>query len=290
MTFTPGLDVSEFQKVINWPQVYGAGYRFAIIKASEGMHTFDAQFETNYNGAKAAGLVVGVYHFVHPEVAAADQLAHFLQVLGDRTPDLPIALDHEFASNDPAAVTSVITDLVTGITQHTGRKPMIYTRASYWDPLVHGGLNWPDYDLWIANYGASTPALPKAWQSWRFWQYSETGQINGVPSDKVDLDWFNGTVDELKIYVQQSGGPAMTSAPPGEFPKTMYIIAAAGLNLRQQPNTSATILQKIPRGTKIQVEAGSAGLYVQISAPAAGWIAKGDGAGVDYISSSAPQP
>ena len=43
--------------------------------------------------------------------------------------------------------------------------------------------NWP---LWIAQYGAREPAKT-AWPTWVCWQYSNTGEIDGI-SGKVDLN------------------------------------------------------------------------------------------------------
>jgi len=71
------------------------------------------------------------------------------------------------------------------------------------------------------------------------------------------------------------------------FPKTMYVIVPAGLNLRQAPSTSAPVLQKLQYGTQIQVEAGASDIFVQISAPASGWVAQGSGSKV-YISATKP--
>ena len=55
-----------------------------------------------------------------------------------------------------------------------------------------------NYKLWIANYKVAEPRVPQPWTSWEFWQYSETGVIDGIDDNKVDLDWYNGTFASLK--------------------------------------------------------------------------------------------
>jgi lysozyme len=293
MGYTPGIDVSLYQKDVNWAEVYAAGARFAFIKCSQGVTVTDPKFATNWTNAKAAGMLVGVYHFINPTLAAADQLTHLLQVLGDRTPDLPIALDVEKpVDSDPPDVTQVVTDFVTLLTQRTGRKPLLYTGPSYWNAHVHGGLNWAEYDLWIANYGVTTPMLPKAWTTWRFWQYSGSGQIDGV-STPVDRNWFNGSEDDLKAYAQHGTTPAAQTVAPANvqaapITQVMYIITRDGLRVHDNPAISATVIKSLPYKTKLIVEAQVSGIFVKISSPLVGWIAKGEG-NEDYIGSDLPQ-
>lgn len=61
-----GIDVSEEQGVINWPQVAQAGIRFAIMKCYEGNKGLDPFFKKNVAGAKAAGIGCGAYQFIYP--------------------------------------------------------------------------------------------------------------------------------------------------------------------------------------------------------------------------------
>src|SRR5436190_24372522 len=49
-TTVDGIDVSHWQGTIDWSQVAGSGYRFAILKATEGQ-TFD---DPNYAGYRTA--------------------------------------------------------------------------------------------------------------------------------------------------------------------------------------------------------------------------------------------
>src|SRR5436190_9746823 len=67
-----GIDVSRFQKTIDWPSVAGAGIRFAFVQASRGSGTdctvkpeqcgADPYFAANRLAAETAGIRVGAYH------------------------------------------------------------------------------------------------------------------------------------------------------------------------------------------------------------------------------------
>ena len=63
--------MSEYQGVIDWSLVAAAGIKFAIIKATEGGSLLDPRFSTNWQAAKAAGIVRAAYHFFRPKTEVA---------------------------------------------------------------------------------------------------------------------------------------------------------------------------------------------------------------------------
>src|SRR6478672_1023511 len=65
-----GIDVSHYQGSVNWTSVKNAGRSFGWAKATEGTGTTDSTFTSNANNAKSAGVVIGGYHFAHPESAS----------------------------------------------------------------------------------------------------------------------------------------------------------------------------------------------------------------------------
>src|SRR5205823_6612872 len=62
----PGLDVSNWQRTIQWSAVARAGYRFAMLKASEGITYVDPYYRPNRSHAELRGLRVGAYDFARP--------------------------------------------------------------------------------------------------------------------------------------------------------------------------------------------------------------------------------
>src|SRR6202042_3382786 len=62
-----GPDVSASQGAIDWNAVAAAGHGFAFIRATSGVSTVDPQFESNWQGAGAAGLRRGAYHVAAPQ-------------------------------------------------------------------------------------------------------------------------------------------------------------------------------------------------------------------------------
>ena len=61
-----GTDVYDGNSTINWTQVKAAGISFAFAKASEGVSYTDTEYATYMKNGKAAGVLMGSYHFAHP--------------------------------------------------------------------------------------------------------------------------------------------------------------------------------------------------------------------------------
>src|SRR5581483_9551270 len=83
----------------------------------------------------------------------------------------------------------------------TGLTPIIYTSPGFWNGL---GVKAPaGVQLWVANWGVSSPRVPSGWSGWAFWQWSDTSSVPGVSN--ADSDVFNGSVAQLQAYAQSHG-------------------------------------------------------------------------------------
>ena len=197
-----GIDASHFQGVIDWSQVAASGIKFAITKATEGTNVKDSQFSANYDGIKANGMIRGAYHFFHPSSDAQAQATNFLSSVNVLAPgDLPPALDVEVNDGQGASVIiNGVQQWLQAVEAALGRKPMIYTTASFWNANLSGTGQFSDCPLWVAQYTFNPqPNIPQGFSNYAIWQFSEMGTINGVSGkNNVDLDRFNGTEDDLR--------------------------------------------------------------------------------------------
>lgn len=228
----PGVDVSKWQGVVNWPAVAKAGIVFAFDKATEGglvpgtsdalaikTGGLDADFRTNWKGMKAAGLVRGAYHFARPDLGnpPAREAAWFLSVVGPLAVGDLLALDFEPL---PAGQwVSWIKDWLAYVHQHTGVWPFFYTYQTGFPK--YGGITFAKIGgqsgLWLS--APSLTAMPGAIAGWpmtAIWQRSArpTSGIAGVP----DSDVFNGTRDQLLKYGKPAPTPTPVPAPPPPVP------------------------------------------------------------------------
>lgn len=195
----PGIDVSHWRGTIDWSAVAADGVEFAFVKATEGGDYTDPRFAENWAASKRAGVVRGAYHFFRPQTDAAAQAAHFLRTVQLAPGDLPPVLDVEVTDGRSAeSIAAGVRTWLQEVERATGRRPIIYTRASFWTAQMGGGFG--AYPLWVAHYGVSAPNIPAGWSRWTFWQHSDAGRVEGV-SGGVDLNWFNGGRAELDAFV-----------------------------------------------------------------------------------------
>src|SRR5260221_9542509 len=210
-----GIDVSKYEGSIDWNKVKGAGIGFGIARVSDGLNYPDATFDTNWAGMKSAGVVRGAYQYFEPAqdpIAQADMLLQHIGTMG--TGDLPPFIDVETMGGVSAsAVTVAVNKWLAHVEAATGRKALVYTGPSFWN-----GLSDPTVtaDLWIANWQVTCPSVPAAWASWKFWQYTATGTVSGVPVSNMDRDRFHGSMSDLLPYAggKSAPPPSATITPP----------------------------------------------------------------------------
>jgi lysozyme len=213
-----GIDVSHWDGIVNFQKAIDAGVKFVIIKAMDGK-VETRYFRDNYAGARNAGLIVGAYQWLYPssKISAGGQAREFINLLKGYPVDIVPVIDFEWTNWGGAPANPTESDLngyCVPFEAEYGTKPMIYTSAGYWNQ--YGNVMnqaWKEYPLWVANYGVSYPMIPRPWDRFNFWQFSASGdaQLYGIdPNVKraVDLDYWNGTYDELVNwcnYVPETG-------------------------------------------------------------------------------------
>jgi lysozyme len=134
------------------------------------------------------------------------------------------------------------------------RKPIIYSRAyflqDYFSEMGGGPPVWAkEYPLWLAQYPnvyveGSQPSLPRGWFQWTFWQYSQTGRVNGINA-KVDLNVFNGSLEQLYRFagVESSSGRPLQKHTVVAGDSFESIANRYGLTLRELINANPQLLK-----------------------------------------------
>ena len=198
----PGIDVSHWQSEIDWAAVAASEIRFCFIKATDGTKS-DHFFAKNWPAAKNLGLLRGPYHFFRPAIPAADQAAFFMKSVGQlASGDLPPALDLErpedWAGIAPPERTTMVHRWLEIVENGMGITPIVYLSPAFATEVLQNPASLDRFPVWFAHYtAAAAPSLAAPWTTWNFWQYANDGQAAGMTST-VDLDWFNGSWDDLK--------------------------------------------------------------------------------------------
>jgi lysozyme len=196
-----GLDVSKFQGKIDWPRVAAmeltdqVRFRFAFIKATEGVTLNDKTFATNWKSARQHGLRRGAYHFYVPWRDPEAQAENFIRHVQLEPGDLPPVLDIELTSlKSDERLAEELGTWLRLIEAHYGQKPLIYTNGHFYRKYVAGHLD--EYPLWLADYTADDlTRYPNA--RILFWQHAKDGLVEGIRG-RVDYNVFLSDQDDFE--------------------------------------------------------------------------------------------
>jgi lysozyme len=184
-----GIDISNYQGVINFAKVKASGVEIVYIKATEGLTVDNILFEAQYDGAKKAGLKIGVYHYLRDN-NPVEEAEHFLSVVTGLPMDCKYAIDCETTLGQTIAEVSLNVVKFTDYLVSKGKQVCLYTGVNFYKESLNSTVK--ELPLWIACYEAKCPLTTYAGI-----QYSDVGVVAGITS-KVDLNTFS---DEMLISI-----------------------------------------------------------------------------------------
>ncbi len=190
-----GIDVSKWNKEIDWEEVAEEGVKYAIIRcgyrgSSSGALVEDPYFEKNIIGAMDAGIKVGVYFFTQAisEVEAVEEASMVLELIKNYNLDYPVFIDTEGAGGNGRA------DFINTAQRTAVCRAFCETIESAGkDAGVYASRNWyqkqlevdelEKYVIWLAEYADK----PKYNRRYDMWQYTSNGKLNGIEG-RVDFN------------------------------------------------------------------------------------------------------
>ena len=190
-----GVDVSSHQQEIDWELVAANGVEFAMIRVgyrgyTEGEIQPDEYFVQNIEGARAAGLAVGVYFFSQAldEQEAIDEANYVLEQIKDYPLSYPVIFDWEDIEADARTdgmdsvqLTKNAIAFCDTIKQAGYRAGVYFNQRFGYEEFDLESLQ--DYVFWLAEYN-DTPSFSFHFQ---IWQYCNNGRVDGIKTD-VDLN------------------------------------------------------------------------------------------------------
>lgn len=191
-----GVDISRYQKDIDFNQVKDQGIDFVMIRVGArgyktGTLTMDEYFEKNLNGALEAGLDVGLYFYSQAISVqeATDEANMVLNAIGDKKIKYPIAFDMEFVENDMSRIDTLSKDEKTLIAatfantiNNAGYRPMIYGNKEWLLKKIDVS-KFTQSSIWLAQYD-DVPDYPYTFD---MWQYTTSGEVYGIDGS-VDMN------------------------------------------------------------------------------------------------------
>ena len=189
-----GIDVSGYQKDIDWRKVKDAGIDFAILKIgninareTDGWYT-DSYFQRNVTECERLGIPYGVYAYSYAKNAdeAVKGADHIIALLKGHNPTLPVYLDLEDDSikdTDHASIAKAFCNTISA----AGYTPGIYASASWFkNILTDPCFSNSGWNIWTAQYwygqryDASLGLGPEYPAKFDCWQYSSLSTVPGI--------------------------------------------------------------------------------------------------------------
>ena len=190
------LDVSHYENPngLDYKVAKANGVTGVYIKATQSNNYQDPLVLKHAQVAKKSGMKIGLYHFCDCNTDGQAQADWFLEVVKQvedsvGSLDYPLVLDIEPMSdkkigwNELGLWTRVIriTNMIKKLETVRNSPVMIYTAPSFWTEnfglkasvvALTQGVKFSSRKLWLADYN-SKPSVPKPWNDWSMWQYTE---------------------------------------------------------------------------------------------------------------------
>lgn len=249
------IDVSSWQGDIDWAKAKAGGVEGAIIRLGFGWgNDADAKAQRNINECKRLGIPFGIYWYSYAEDASGSRqegndVVSKLRQFGVRPNDLKYPVYYDLESwtwtghtppNDPNVYNGIV-NAWYGALQSGGYQNLgVYSYTSY----LQGPLNNANIyakTRWVAQYGPQMEFTAFGTND-RGWQYTESGQINGI-SGSVDMNAFGN-----KTYAQNSASidvrkMSAVSIPNGDYYINVRSKVASSVDIPGASGTDSTAIQ-----------------------------------------------
>ncbi|MBR2527711.1 MAG: hypothetical protein IKE58_04490 [Blautia sp.] len=214
---TRGIDVSEWDGVINWSNVANSAVDFVFIRIMDGLSYQDVYYDRNMKGANEAGIPVGTYVYAEAKTdkEALQEAQKAISKMKGYKVSYPVVYDMESpkmsGSLSRTAISRIVMTFCTEI-RKAGYTPMVYCNQTWYNRY----LDWSiinGMDVWLASYSDRFLTPDRSLYDFTIWQATAGDEveghittrrmISGIPADRnVDIDF--GFVDYLKRVIPRT--------------------------------------------------------------------------------------
>lgn len=229
-----GIDVSKWNKEIDWDKVKEAGVEFAIIRvgyrgATTGALIEDPYFETNIKGAIRAGIPVGVYFFTQAvnTVEAVEEASMVTALCRDYKISYPVFIDVEGLGGSGRAdgldveTRTAVSKAFCATMESAGYRAGVYSSRNWLNDMLDMN-ELRDYIVWLAEYRD----VPIYQGYYHMWQYTSKGSVDGIEGN-VDFnlsylrieDTGTSILQEEELEEQEGEEEEEAAETPEEVPE-----------------------------------------------------------------------
>ena len=194
-----GIDVSTFQKDVDWNKVKAAGIDFAMIKATQGrseatpsLYLFtDSKFKKNIVAAHSKMIRCGVYHYLTATTVedAKKEAEYFLNTIAPYklyiTMYAAVDVESKYLPTDKTLLTQIVNTFCEAV-QNAGYEPIVYTNPSFLSYRLNNIQKWK---LWLALWRDKTNVPTVAqYPNLVLWQWGGE-KVDGITTGNVDANF-----------------------------------------------------------------------------------------------------
>lgn len=209
-----------------------------VVSRACATYYIDRDFEHNFDESENAGFLAASYVNNNPDFTIADLLEMWRRAHDGRSPKLIIYDCETTRDKSPTRVTANVRGGLDALrTEWSNSAIWIYTGAYWWNPnILHGwegsetfhlahypyvkqvsndkwvvAENFEDMDRLLPIHNAFTPRTPKGVMKKAAWQFTSSGDLEGIVDDTIDLNYFL-TADVNAVY--DVGEPPLDPGEP----------------------------------------------------------------------------
>ena len=209
---------------------------FAYLRAGHGLAD-DASYPTVRADCDGVAILNGAYLFVMPNEDVDQQVIHFKNQVNNVLPgNLPPCLDFEWTKKTANGVVTVpeywdgvnaadriplVRNILEKAENALGTIPAVYTNTNFWHDYIiqpNPGVDvsvFARYPLWLVDLQGNA-VIPTPWTKANFVQnhFGENAPPGSPWYDKIDQDFFNGSLTELLALTYPGFALSMSASPP----------------------------------------------------------------------------
>ena len=185
-----GIDISYHNGEIDFSKIKSK-VDFVIMRAGYGNKTIDSKevkFDIYYEEAKKNNIPVGTYWYCYaytPEEALVEAKTFLNKVKGKKF-EFPVYYDVEESEilDTGSDNVNALINTFCGELEKNNYYCGLYSSSNYLKNLISEEVK-QKYAIWVAHWNVDKPSYQGPWG---IWQYTSDGNMDGVESERLDLD------------------------------------------------------------------------------------------------------
>ena len=185
-----GIDISYHNGDVDFSKIKSQ-IDFVIMRAGYGdkiINSKEVKFDIYYEDAKKNNIPIGTYWYCYAKNSdeALIEAKTFLSKVKGKKFEFPVYYDVEeksifdSGSENVNAIIKAFCEELEKNNYYCG----LYSSSNYLKNFVSEEIK-QKYAIWVAHWGVDKPSYEG---TWGIWQYTSDGHMDGVQSDRLDLD------------------------------------------------------------------------------------------------------